>query len=233
MKSLDHAVEGEPVVEALGGELAEVLDRLGRVLVEQLEDDRALGGVHRGGGHRCAPLLGSWSARRIAAWRARRRARERSALVAARSRRRERLDHAVGLAGGDATGTRSGRAPCTSRTASPSSPVAEVTAPTMSATRIPAARPPPSTQLRVGLVAVALRRAAWSGGAGARVTGVGRRRRARLPRRDRRADVALDRLQLALLAVLDERDRPARAPDAPGAPDAVHVGVRARSARRS
>jgi hypothetical protein len=32
------------VVEAVGGELAEVLDRLGRVLVEELELDRAVVG---------------------------------------------------------------------------------------------------------------------------------------------------------------------------------------------
>ena len=43
---LDDAVEDEPVVEALGGELAEVLDGLGGVLVEQLEDDRPVGGLH-------------------------------------------------------------------------------------------------------------------------------------------------------------------------------------------
>ena len=48
---LDHAVEGEAVVEALAGEPAEVLDRLRGVGVEQLERDRPLGGLHRGGGH--------------------------------------------------------------------------------------------------------------------------------------------------------------------------------------
>ena len=45
------------------------------------------------------------------------------------------------------------------------------------------------------------------------------------PRGDARADVTLDRLELAPLARLDERDRAARATDAAGAPDAVHVDV--------
>ena len=53
------------------------------------------------------------------------------------------------------------------------------------------------------------------------------------PRRDLGADVALDRLELALLARLDERDRAARAADAAGAPDAVHVDVGRGRARRS
>ncbi len=48
------------------------------------------------------------------------------------------------------------------------------------------------------------------------------------PRRHGRARVALDRLQVALLARLDERDRAARAADAAGAPDPVHVHVRRR-----
>ena len=34
---LDHAVEDQPVVEAVAGELAEVLDRLRRVVVEELD----------------------------------------------------------------------------------------------------------------------------------------------------------------------------------------------------
>src|SRR5438309_1699335 len=46
-----------------------------------------------------------------------------------------------------------------------------------------------------------------------------------LPGIDGGADVAFDRLELAPLALLDERDRTARAADAPGAPDAVHVDV--------
>ena len=49
--------------------------------------------------------------------------------------------------------------------------------------------------------------------------------RARRPGRDAGADVALDRLELALLARLDEGDGAARAADAAGAPDAVHVDV--------
>ena len=56
----------------------------------------------------------------------------------------------------------------------------------------------------------------------------GRRRRdvrALDPRRDRRRRVALDRLEVAPLARLDERDRAAGAPDAAGAADAVHVDV--------
>ena len=44
----DHPVEAEVVVEALGGELAEVLDRLRRILVVELELDRAGIGVHGG-----------------------------------------------------------------------------------------------------------------------------------------------------------------------------------------
>ena len=44
----DHAVEGEPVVEPVAGELAEVLDRLRRVVVEELDRDRAGIGVKRG-----------------------------------------------------------------------------------------------------------------------------------------------------------------------------------------
>ena len=44
---LDHAVEDQAVVVAVARQLAEVLDRLGRVLVEQLELDRAVVGVHR------------------------------------------------------------------------------------------------------------------------------------------------------------------------------------------
>jgi hypothetical protein len=42
---LDHAMEREAVVEAVGGQLAEVLDRLGRVLVEELDGDRPGVGV--------------------------------------------------------------------------------------------------------------------------------------------------------------------------------------------
>ena len=48
---LDHAVEDEAVVEAVAGELEEVRDGLRRVLVEQLELDRAGVGVEGGLGH--------------------------------------------------------------------------------------------------------------------------------------------------------------------------------------
>ena len=48
-----------------------------------------------------------------------------------------------------------------------------------------------------------------------------------------RADVAFDRLELALLAGLDERDRATGAAHPAGAADAVHVGVGAGRARRS
>src|SRR5829696_2837685 len=48
---LDHAVEDEPVVEAVARELLEVRHRLGRVLVEELEGDRALAGGHGRLGH--------------------------------------------------------------------------------------------------------------------------------------------------------------------------------------
>src|SRR3712207_9064223 len=50
-RSADHAVEGQAVVEAVAGELAEVLDRLGGVLVEQLDLDGAVAGVQGGSGH--------------------------------------------------------------------------------------------------------------------------------------------------------------------------------------
>src|SRR5918994_116372 len=43
----DHAVEDEPVVEAVARQLLEVLDRLRRVRVEQLDLDRPVVGVHR------------------------------------------------------------------------------------------------------------------------------------------------------------------------------------------
>src|SRR3954470_7400257 len=73
---------------------------------------------------------------------------------------------------------------------------------------------------RRGLV-VRLAMAAWTrlGGRG------GRDPRALDPRRDRRGGMALDRLELAPLAWLDEGDRAARAADAAGAPDPVHVDV--------
>ena len=69
------------------------------------------------------------------------------------------------------------------------------------------------------------RRAACGGGA---ARSVDLRRgdvRALGPRRDLRARVALDRLEVLALARLDERDRAAGAPDAAGAADAVHVDV--------
>ena len=43
----DHAVEDDAVVEPVARELDEVVDRLGRVVVEELELDRAMVGVHR------------------------------------------------------------------------------------------------------------------------------------------------------------------------------------------
>ena len=50
---LDDAVERQPVIEAVGSQLLEVLDRLRRLVVEQLEDDRAAVGGHRD--------LGQWN----------------------------------------------------------------------------------------------------------------------------------------------------------------------------
>src|SRR5512133_3141810 len=47
----DDAVEDQPVVEALAGELLEVADCLRGVLVEQLEGDLAFAGLHHGLGH--------------------------------------------------------------------------------------------------------------------------------------------------------------------------------------
>src|SRR3954453_13820557 len=52
---LDHAVEDHAVVELVAGELLEVLDRLRSILVEQLERDVAVVGVHDcGAAHRFA-----------------------------------------------------------------------------------------------------------------------------------------------------------------------------------
>src|SRR5215207_181023 len=48
----DHAVEDQPVVVAVLRELHEVVDGLGRGLLEQLELDRAVVGVHGGLAHR-------------------------------------------------------------------------------------------------------------------------------------------------------------------------------------
>src|SRR5215210_5149455 len=47
----DHAVEDEAVVVAVARELLEVLDRPGRLAVEELQLDRAVVGVHRRGAH--------------------------------------------------------------------------------------------------------------------------------------------------------------------------------------
>src|SRR3954451_1261807 len=47
----DDAMEDEPVVEALTGELLEVADGLRGVLVEQLEGDLAFAALHHGLGH--------------------------------------------------------------------------------------------------------------------------------------------------------------------------------------
>src|SRR6185437_2335632 len=49
---LDHAVEDEAVVEAVAGELAEVLDRLRRILVEEANRYRAGVGLQGRLGHR-------------------------------------------------------------------------------------------------------------------------------------------------------------------------------------
>ena len=47
-EALDHAVEGKAVVEPVGGELAEVFNRLRCVLIKELDRDRSGGGVERG-----------------------------------------------------------------------------------------------------------------------------------------------------------------------------------------
>jgi hypothetical protein len=52
MKSFDDAVEDQPVVEAIARELAEVLDRLGGVVIEEADGDRA--GIRVEGGLRHA-----------------------------------------------------------------------------------------------------------------------------------------------------------------------------------
>src|SRR5204863_1210160 len=57
----DHAVERHAVVEPLAGELAEVLDGLRRVAVEQLDLDGAVVGMQRGGAHCSGTLSASGS----------------------------------------------------------------------------------------------------------------------------------------------------------------------------
>ena len=52
-------MEDDAVVEVLGGELAEVLDGLGRVVVEELERDRPVAGVHIGCAHRLSVRIGA------------------------------------------------------------------------------------------------------------------------------------------------------------------------------
>jgi hypothetical protein len=47
----DDAVEDEAVVEAVAGELREVVDGLRRLVREELELDRSFSGVQRGFGH--------------------------------------------------------------------------------------------------------------------------------------------------------------------------------------
>ena len=54
----DDPVEGEAVVEAVGGELREVLDGLRRILVEELDRDVAFAGLHRRDGHAGGPFVG-------------------------------------------------------------------------------------------------------------------------------------------------------------------------------
>src|SRR5271165_1298445 len=123
---LDDAVEAEPVVEAVGSQLAEVLDGVGSILVEQLEHDRPLRRLHRGGGH------GDYlTCTRCRSREAPRNERPDSASITA----------SASVAGTDTKENRSSTR--TSRTASPSSPVEEVTAATMSATFNPVALPAP------------------------------------------------------------------------------------------
>ena len=59
---LDDAVEGQPVVETIAGELAKVLNRLRRVLVEELNRDGAGVGVKGGLRHLLPPYRGGVSA---------------------------------------------------------------------------------------------------------------------------------------------------------------------------
>ncbi len=213
--ALDHEVADDPVerqavVEALAGQRAEVVDGLGRVVVEQLEDDVAVVGGHRGLGHadllpvqlRIGSSASAWPLSSVPSSAATTRsASSRRAPRAARSARAARTS-ADGLAvearpvhGGDQVGLRqAGGAAARRDQLAIAGPVARL----------------------VVRLAVAARR-------------LGRRRRrdvrALRPRRDLRVGVPLDRLERALLARLDERDRAARAPDAAGAPDAVDVDV--------
>src|SRR5262249_57179534 len=60
----DHAVEDDAVVEAVAGELAEVLDGLGRVVVVELDVDRPVTGLQRGGAHGSSRLALTRSSRR-------------------------------------------------------------------------------------------------------------------------------------------------------------------------
>src|SRR5436190_7277227 len=68
----DDAVEDHAVVEAVAGELAEVLDGLGRVVIEELNRDRAVIGVQGCVAHLGSPLSASsaaaWSKRSVAGW---------------------------------------------------------------------------------------------------------------------------------------------------------------------
>src|SRR5439155_21245556 len=68
----DHAVEDDAVVEPVARELEEVLDGLRRLLVEELDCDRAVVGVQGRVGHLANPLSASsaaaWSKRSIADW---------------------------------------------------------------------------------------------------------------------------------------------------------------------
>src|SRR5205085_2601650 len=124
------AVEDDPVVEALAGQLVEVGDGLRRVLVEQLDLDRALRGVHLGFAHGGGAYLRADSIRRPSEAPTRSTTRSASFSGTSTSANRSR--------------TR------TLRTASPSRPLATVMAWMMSEGSSPAARPPATISLRTG-----------------------------------------------------------------------------------
>src|SRR5207244_11041524 len=121
-KLLDHRVKAEAIVEPLRRERAEFLAGLWRVLVEQLERDRAFGRLHGGGRHVQAPsaTARSYAAPPRLACVARYRSTRRRLSARPRSRRPSSasITRPASSAGTDRNEKRSRTS--TSRTASPS-----------------------------------------------------------------------------------------------------------------
>lgn len=53
----DYAVEGQTIVKALFRQIHEVFHRVGSIIIEQLDMNRALGGFHNGARHAVAPCV--------------------------------------------------------------------------------------------------------------------------------------------------------------------------------